>query len=123
MYQDQAIRALKLTNVQGDEILRFIGLTAKNVPTDANPALCLGDRYTFTGTDRETKLMPCLLVGNRTTQCADDFIGVLAQRLANPVWLTTDSGAAYPAVVAKHIGKNVDYAVIQKSDAASPAFK
>jgi IS1 family transposase len=122
-YQDRTMRNLKLTNVQVDEIWSFIGMKQKNVPADADPALCLGDCYTFTAVDRETKLMPCWLVGFRTSECAFDFIGDLASRLANRVSLTTDAMQAYPAAIAHHFGNNVDYAIIKKTYAAGPAVK
>ena len=123
LYQDATMRNLKLTDIQVDEIWSFIGAKAKNVPDDADPALCLGDCYTFTAIDRETKLMPCWLVGFRTADCADAFIGDLYARLARRVQLTTDGMHGYPAAVAKHFGNNVDYAVLNKSYSAGPAVK
>jgi len=39
---------------------------------------------------------------------------ILVPRLKNRVQLTTDGMAGYPAAVAKHFGKNVDYAVLNK---------
>lgn len=123
LYQDQTMRGLKLTNVQVDEIWSFIGMKQKNVPADADPELRLGDCYTFTAIDRETKLMPCWLVGFRTAECADEFIEDLHARLARRVSLTTDGMNGYPSAVAKHFGDNVDYAVIKKNYAAGPAVK
>ena len=123
LYQDAAMRNLKLTDIQVDEIWSFIGAKAKNVPADADPALRLGDCYTFTAIDRNTKLMPCWLVGFRTADCADDFMGDLKARLATRVQLTTEGMNGYPAAVAKHFGNNVDYAVLNKSYAAGPAVK
>lgn len=123
LYQDATMRNLKLTDIQVDEIWSFIGAKAKNVPDDSDPALCLGDCYTFTAIDRDTKLMPCWLVGFRTADCADAFIGDLHARLARRVQLTTDGMHSYPAAVAKHFGNNVDYAVLNKSYAAGPAVK
>ena len=123
LYQDQSMRSLKLTNVQVDEIWSFIGMKQKNVPTDADPALRLGDCYTYTAIDRETKLMPCWLVGFRTGQCADEFIEDLAGRLNGRISLTTDGMSGYPPAIAKHFGANVDYAVLNKNYAAGPAVK
>ena len=123
LYQDQTMRSLKLTDIQCDEIWSFIGMKAKNVPADADPALALGDCYTFTAIDRDTKLMPCWLVGFRDFASTDAFIEDLHGRLANRVQLTTDGFGAYPAAVAKHFGVNVDYAVLNKSYAAGPAVK
>ena len=84
LYQDQTMHGLKITQVQADEIWSFIGMKAKNVPADADPELRLGDCYTFTAIDPVTKLMPSWLVGFRTAQCADEFMGDLAAR-ASPI--------------------------------------
>ena len=84
LYQDQAMRKLTIKQVQVDEIWSFIGMKAKNVPADADPALGLGDCYTFTAIDPVTKLMPCWLVGFRTSECADQFMADLKPRLLNP---------------------------------------
>ncbi len=123
MYQDRTMRGLKLTDIQCDEIWSFIGMKAKNVPADADPALGLGDCYTFTAIDRPTKLMPCWLVGFRDWQSTDAFIEDLAGRLAQRVQLTTDGFNACPEAVARHFGANVDYAVMKKNYAAGPAVK
>jgi transposase-like protein len=123
LYQDQTMRGLKITQVQVDEIWSFIGMKAKNVPKEADPALALGDCYTFTALDPVTKLMPCWLVGFRDFASTDAFIEDLAGRLANRVQLTSDGFGAYPDAVRRHFGDNVDYAVLNKSYAAGPAVK
>jgi hypothetical protein len=115
MYQDQAMRNLSVTNIQVDEIWSFIGAKQKNVPADSDIALGLGDCYTYTAIDRDTKLMPCWLVGYRNFECADQFMADLAPRLAGRIQLTSDAMSAYPAAVAKNFGDNVDYAVLKKT--------
>ncbi len=114
-FQDQTMRGLTLTNVQVDEIWAFIGAKQKNVPHDADPALGLGDCYTFTAIDRDTKLMPCYMLGYRTAECAEQFMVELASRLACRVQLTTDGLNAYPKAVEKAFGGDVDYAVLNKT--------
>ena len=89
-YQDKTMRNLALTDVQVDEIWAFIGAKEKNVPHDADPTLGLGDCYTLTAIDRDTKLMPCYMLGYRNAECAEQFMQELASRLANRVQLTTD---------------------------------
>ena len=84
LYQDQAMRGLKVAQLQIDEIWSFIGMKAKNVPTDADPALGLGDCYTFTSIDPVSKLMPCWLVGFRTDECADQFLADLKPQSCLP---------------------------------------
>jgi len=122
-YQDKTMRNLALTDIQVDEIWAFIGAKQKNVPADADPALGLGDCYTYTAIDRPTKLMPCYMLGYRTAGCAEAFMEDLAGRLANRVQLTTDGMSGYPAAVAKAFGVGVDYAVLNKHYAAGPAVK
>ena len=123
LYQDQTMRKLTITRVEVDEIWSFIGMKQKNVPADADPLLGLGDCYTFTAIDPVTKLMPCWMLGYRTAECADHFMDDLKARfkvdaeghLVGRLQLTTDGMAGYPAAVIKHFGKDVDYAVLNKS--------
>ena len=115
LYQDQKMRNLRVERLEVDETWSFIGMKQKNVPADADPLLGLGDCYTFTAIDPVTKLMPCWMLGFRNSECADHFMADLAPRLAKRVQLTTDGMAGYPAAVAKHFGKNVDYGVLNKS--------
>jgi IS1 family transposase len=109
------MRSLKVARLEVDEIWIFIGMKQKNVPAEADPRLGLGDCYTFTAIDPVTKLMPCWMLGFRTSECADQFMGDLAPRFANRIQLTTNGMAGHPAAVLKHFGKNVDYAVLNKS--------
>jgi IS1 family transposase len=122
-YQHKTMRNLALTDIQVDEIWAFIGAKQKNVPADADPALALGDCYTYTAIDRNTKLMPCYMLGYRTSECAKAFMEDLAGRLANRVQLTTDGMSGYPAAVSQAFGANVDYAVLNKSYAAGVPVK
>ena len=89
LYQDQAMRNLKITQVQVDEIWSFIGAKQKNVPANSDPTLGLGDCYTYTAIDSVTKLMPCWLVGFRTAESADHF---MAGR--RPAWRSVSSSPA-----------------------------
>ena len=119
LYQDQAMRNLKCKRIECDEIWSFVGAKQKNVKDD-HPDF-YGDCYTFTAIDPDTKLMPCWLVGQRSSACAFDFINDLASRLAGRVQLTTDGWKAYPdAIEAAFLGK-VDYAVLNKSYASTIA--
>ena len=122
-FQDKTMRDLTIKQVQVDEIWAFIGAKTKNVPANADPTLRLGDCYTYTAIDPVTKLMPCYMLGYRTSACADAFMEDLASRLANRVQLTTDGMTGYPAAVEKAFGAGVDYAVLNKNYAAGPAVK
>lgn len=119
-YMDQAMRDLTITDVQVDEIWAFIGAKQKNVPANSDPTLGLGDCYTFTTIDRNTKLMPCYVLGYRTAECAQQFMHDLESRLANRIQLTTDGLNSYPAAVAKAFGVDVHYALLNKSHEGGP---
>ena len=114
MYQHRVMRNLQCTQVQVDEIWSFVGMKQKNAP-EGLAGVWVGDCYTFTAIDPVSKLMPCWLVGHRTAECTDIFIGDLAKRLAQRVQLTSDGMLGYPAAVARHFGSNVDYAILNKS--------
>ena len=122
-FQDKAMRNLTITQVQVDEIWAFIGAKQKNVPVESDPELGLGDCYTFTSIDPVTKLMPCYMLGYRDAESADHFMADLKARfkvdaegrLVTRLQMTTDGMSGYPAAVAKHFGKDVDYAVLNKS--------
>lgn len=81
----------------------------------------LGDCYTYTSIDPVSKLMPYSMLGCRSKESADHFMGDLASRLACRVQLTTDGMPGYPAAVAKHFGANINYAVLSKTYAHQAA--
>ena len=89
-YQDNAMRNLKITQVQVDEIWSYVGAKEKNVRHNDEAHAYYGDVYTFTAIDPVPKLMPCWLVGTRTATCANEFMADLAPRLTNRVQLTND---------------------------------
>lgn len=117
IYQDQAMRNLTVKDLQADEIWSFVGTKQKNVQAD-NPAHeTFGDCYTYTVIDRDTKLVPCWLVGNRSLGCAVDFMKDLASRIAPDVriQLTTDGLNVYPEAVEKAFAGNVNFGVLNKT--------
>ena len=94
-YQNEAMRDLNLRYVQCDEIWSFIYAKQKNVPASMKGQLGVGDIWTFTAIDAETKLVPCWFVGQRDAGHAFEFIDDLRSRLANRVQLTTDGHRMY----------------------------
>src|SRR5665213_1019231 len=51
LYQDNAMRNLKVSRIQVDEIWSFVGMKQKNVKTHADVLASHGDCYTFTAID------------------------------------------------------------------------
>jgi IS1 family transposase/predicted HTH domain antitoxin len=114
-YQDENLRNLNCKRIQCDEIWSFIGCKEKNVPSKRDGEFGLGDVWTWTAIDAETKLIPCFAVGGRDATVAHDFMNDLASRLANRVQLTTDGHKAYLHAVERAFGSSgVDYAMLVK---------
>lgn len=90
-YQDKAFRNLTCKKIQCDEIWSFCYAKTTNVPEEKKGEFGYGDVWTWVSMDADTKLVPCWLVGPRTSDAAHEFIHDLASRLANRVQLTTDA--------------------------------
>ncbi|HUW49838.1 MAG TPA: IS1 family transposase [Sulfuricella sp.] len=113
-YHDETMRNLTCKRVECDEIWSFVGMKQKNVPEELEGTFGIGDVYTWTAIDADTKLIPCWHVGTRDADSAFEFINDLASRLANRVQLTTDGHKAYIDAVEGAFGNNIDYAMLVK---------
>jgi IS1 family transposase len=113
-YQDRVMRNLQCKRVQCDEIWSFVAMKEKSVPVWMKGTFGVGDVYTWTSIDADTKLMPCWHVGTRDVESAQIFVADLAQRMAGRVQLTTDGHRAYLTAVDGAFGKDVDYAMLNK---------
>jgi len=113
-YQDEAHRNLKLKRIECDEIWSFVGMKQKNVPVEHQSEFGIGDVYTWTAIDAETKFIPCWHVGTRDADSAYDFIHDLASRLEDRVQLTTDGHKAYINAIEESFGPDIDFAQLIK---------
>jgi IS1 family transposase len=118
-YQDRVMRGLRCARLECDEVWSFVGAKQKNTTADHPEGY--GDCYTFTAIDPDTKLMPCWLVGVRTSDCTHDFMADLASRIAGRVQLTTDGYWPYLRAVEDAFHDRVDHAVLNKSYEGGPA--
>ena len=121
VYQDATMCDLRLRRIQCDEIWSFVYAKEKNVPESMKGEFGVGDVWTFTAIDDETKLVPCWMVGLRDAGHAFEFINDLRTRLANRVQLTTDGHRMYLEAVEGAFGANVDYAMLVKIYGSDPA--
>jgi IS1 family transposase len=120
-YQDTAFRNLTCTRLQIDEIWNFVYAKAKNVPAAKAGRFGVGDVWTFTCIDADTKLMPAFLVGSRDAGCATEFLQDVAGRLVNRVQLTTDGHAMYLSAVEDAFGGAIDFAQLIKVYGNAPS--
>lgn len=108
------MRNLPCKTLQVDEIWSFCYAKQKNVPEAMQGAFGVGDVWTFTAIDAETKLVPMYMVGARDGCYATVFIRELAARLTNRVQLTTDGHRMYLQAVELGFKGEVDYAMLIK---------
>jgi len=118
-YMDRELVNLPCKRLQVDEIWSFVYAKAKNVPAEKEGQFGVGDVWTFTAIDAETKLMPSFLVGSRDAGCATEFMQDLARRLTSRVQLTTDGHSMYLSAVEDAFAGEIDYAMLQKTYASS----
>jgi IS1 family transposase len=118
-YQDRAFRNLNCKRVQCDEVWAFCYAKQKNVPSGMQGKFGVGDVWTWTAIDADTKLIPSFTVGNRDAATARILIEDLAGRLKSRIQLTTDGLKAYALAVEDTFGSEIDYAMLIKTYAAS----
>jgi len=113
-YQDATLRDIKVKRIQCDGIWSFIYAKAKNLPEPLRGAWGVGDVWTWTAIDADTKLVPSWAVGRRDGATAHAFIQDLASRLGHRVQITTDGHKVYLEAIEGAFGADVDYAMLVK---------
>jgi len=119
-FADRVMRDLPCDQIQCDEIWSFTYAKEKNVPLHMRGKA--GDTWTWIAIDRDTKLIPAWLIGDRTAESAYKFMRNLEPRLAKRVQLSTDGHHAYlTAVKAAFLARPIDYGMLIKiyGDSAS----
>jgi len=120
-FMDEELRELTCRRLQVDEVWSFVYAKQKNVPQDRLGEFGVGDVWTFTAIDAETKLIPSFLIGSRDAGSATEFMQDLAGRLVNRVQLTTDGHKMYLSAVEEAFGSKVDFAQLVKIYGADAA--
>lgn len=114
-FHNEKVINLKSELIQVDEIWSFTYAKQKNVPfTKRKDQTGVGDTWTWTAFDSDSKLLIAWRVGNRDSADAYFFIHDLKQRLANRVQLTSDGHKAYLEAVEDAFGSDIDYAQLIK---------
>ena len=113
-YHDKTVRDVHANSIQCDEIWSFCYSKEKNVGRAKGVLDKAGDVWTWTGLDRNTKLIVSWLVGGRDSGYALEFMDDLQARLSNRVQITPDGHGAYLNAVDEAFGGQVDYAQVVK---------
>lgn len=112
-WEDDHLVDLPTVRVQCDEIWSFVYAKEKNVP-DSKMNDMVGDVWTWTAIDADSKLLINWTVGGRDADTAVEFMDGVAKRLKYRVQITTDGLGAYPSAVQLSFGNNVDFAQLVK---------
>lgn len=113
-HHDRFVTGLAAQNVQVDELWSFVGKKDKRA-SFTDKAEGMGDCWTWTALDRDSKLMVAYRVGNRDARTAEAFLQDLKDRLANRIQLTSDGLSLYLRAVEKAFRwDGVDYAMLVK---------
>ena len=112
-YQDRVLRNLNCQRIQCDEIWSFIGSKEKNT-TKATKKEGMGDAWTWTAIDADSKLIVSWLVCGRDAGYAHEFMQDVAARLATRVQLTVDGHKPYLQAVADAFENKIDFAQLIK---------
>ncbi|MGH7039806.1 MAG: IS1 family transposase [Stellaceae bacterium] len=114
-YHDEHVRSVKAARIQCDEIWSFVHAKAKNAPMSKRAGdPTIGDCWTWTAIEAQSKLLVSYLVGGRDGEYAKILMEDLRGRLANRVQLTTDGHKAYLEAVEGTFGADIDYAMLVK---------
>lgn len=114
-FQDENIRGLSSKRLQVDEIWSFCQMKQKTARRKGREnEHGVGDVWTFTAIDADTKLVPSWLVGSRDAGCAIEFCRDLADRLTGRVQPTSAGASIYLEAVEDAFGADIDYAMLQK---------
>ncbi|MFI4954918.1 MAG: IS1 family transposase [Gammaproteobacteria bacterium] len=113
-YHEENISGLNSKIIQCDEIWSFVYAKQKNVPIEMQGNDGVGDVWTWTAIDAESKFMIAWNVGNRDAETAKEFMLNVADRLNNRVQLTTDGLTKYLKAVDNAFGNDIDFAQLIK---------
>jgi IS1 family transposase len=113
-FHDEKVRDVKARRVQVDEIWSFTYAKQKNVATAKAAPAEVGDTWTWTAIEADSKLIISWLVGGRDGDCAMGLMDDLRSRLANRVQLTSDGHRAYLEAVEGAFGGDIDYTMLVK---------
>ena len=119
-FHDRTVRNVQSKRVQADEIWSFVEMKEKQAKRKAARPANVGDTWTWTGIDADSKLIVSWFVGSRDADAAYTFMRDLASRLANRVQLTTDGHGAYLSAVDGAFHHDIDYAMLVKKYGTAP---
>jgi IS1 family transposase len=113
-YHDAFVRNVNAKHVECDEIWSFCYAKKKNVPKAKENILGIGDLWTWTAIEAQSKLIISYACGKRDANWAKAFIDDLALRVSTRIQITSDGLRFYAQAIEGAFGAEVDYAMLIK---------
>lgn len=111
-YHDETLRGLRCERLELDEIWSFCHAKERNLPADLRGTEGVGDMWTWTAIDPDTKLIVTWHLGKRTTADAQLFLNDLAERVVSErVQITTDGWGAYNKAIQRLFHHRADHGI------------
>ena len=114
-HHQRAVRGVRMRRVECDEIGFFAYTKTRNLPKATSAPDGAGSVWTWTALDPDSKLLVSWLVGDRTQECAHEFMHDLRSRVPGRVQITTDGLTTYRTAVESAFGSDADFAQIVKA--------
>lgn len=108
------VRDLRCQRVEVDEMWAFVGMKQRRVPSERAGEFGIGDVWTFTAIDADSRLIATWLIGRRDTQTARRFLMDLGRRIRGRFQLTSDGASFYREAAEAAFGGQIDYAQLVK---------
>lgn len=113
-FHDETVRNLKTERVECDEVWAFCHCKQRNIRPELKGKGGIGDVWTWTAIDADSKLMISWLCGTRDSFAASMIMNDVAGRLTQRVQLTSDGHHSYLNAVGNAFNCEVDYAQLVK---------
>jgi len=115
---NRLVRGIQVADVQCDELWNFVGMKERTKKLKKNTDPEMGDVYTFTGIERNSKLLLGFHMGRRTSEDASIFMAKMDAATSGRFQISTDGFNGYPGAVEKHLGGRVDFGQLIKTYSA-----
>jgi IS1 family transposase len=112
-FMESTIHLVPVNDVQADEIWSFVGCKEKTRERLGH-SFEMGDCYTFTAIERNTKLILAFHVGKRCPEDTLAFADKLWHATSGKFQLTTDGYRPYLTAIPYVFGRQLDYATLVK---------
>jgi transposase-like protein len=115
---DRLVRRVPVEDVQCDELWCYVGMKERTKKLKKNGDPNVGDVYTFTGIERNSKLLLGFHMGRRTAEDASIFMAKMSIATAGRFQISVDGFPGYPAAIEEHFGSRVDFGQLIKTYSA-----